>query len=150
MCGGAVGSPRFDGQRLDHRPRRRSAHECGHGRATQRTQSVGRRHCPSYGRQKHFCAAENRGRLRHVASPDGAEGSVLLHQDVRIYAGLFDAVERQALVPGEQRPAYVYLARGALCVNGTALEAGASWSGGRLLAAAGCSAALPPTRGEIA
>ena len=78
---------------------------------------------PGY-EQKHFDAAAKRGRLCLVASPGGADGSVTIHQDARIYAGLFDGAERaaQALAPG--RKAYVHLVRGKLNVNGTPLEAG--------------------------
>src|ERR1700682_4192788 len=43
---------------------------------------------PSY-EQKHFAPAEKRGRLRLIASPDGRDGSVTVHQDALIYAGLF-------------------------------------------------------------
>jgi len=78
---------------------------------------------PGY-EQKHFDDAAKRGRLRLVASPDGADGSVTIHQDARVYAGLFDGAERaaHALAPG--RKAYLHLARGTLTVNGTPLEAG--------------------------
>jgi redox-sensitive bicupin YhaK (pirin superfamily) len=78
---------------------------------------------PGY-EQKHFDAASKRGRLRLVASPDGADGSVTIHQDARVYAGLFDGAERaaHALAPG--RKAYLHLARGWLVVNGMPLEAG--------------------------
>jgi len=78
---------------------------------------------PGY-EQKHFDAASKRGRLRLVASPDGAQDSVTIHQDARVHAGLFDGAERakHALAPG--RRAYVHLVRGKLTVNGTALEAG--------------------------
>jgi redox-sensitive bicupin YhaK (pirin superfamily) len=78
---------------------------------------------PGY-EQKHFDAAAKRGRLRLVASPDGADSSVTIHQDARIYAGLFDGAERAThpLAPG--RKAYVHLARGKLTVNGMPLEAG--------------------------
>jgi redox-sensitive bicupin YhaK (pirin superfamily) len=78
---------------------------------------------PSY-EQKHFPAAEKRGRLRLIASPDGAEGSVRLHQDARVYAGLFDGEERASLRLGKGRRAYVHVARGAVQVNGESLEAG--------------------------
>jgi redox-sensitive bicupin YhaK (pirin superfamily) len=78
---------------------------------------------PSY-EQKHFPPAEKRGRLRLVASPDGAEGSVLLHQDARLYAGLFDGAERASLELAPRRLSYVHVARGRLKVNGEALEAG--------------------------
>jgi hypothetical protein len=78
---------------------------------------------PGY-EQKHFDAASKRGRLRLVASPDGADGSVTIHQDARLYAGLFDGAERasHALAPG--RKAYLHLVRGELTVNGAPLEAG--------------------------
>jgi len=78
---------------------------------------------PGY-EQKHFDAAAKRGRLRLVASPDGSDGSVTIHQDARIYATLLDGAERasHALAPG--RKAYVHVARGALTVNGTPLAAG--------------------------
>ena len=78
---------------------------------------------PGY-EQKHFDAAAKRGRLRLVASPDGADGSVTIHQDARIYAGLFDGAERAALALAPGRKAYVHLVRGKLGVNGTPLEAG--------------------------
>src|SRR3982751_6318518 len=78
---------------------------------------------PSY-EQKRFGAEEKRGRLRLIASRDGAEGSVTIHQDARVYAGLFDGAERaeQRLSPG--RKGYVHVARGELSVDGNALRAG--------------------------
>jgi len=78
---------------------------------------------PSY-EQKHYTDAEKRGRLRLVASADGADDSVRIHQDARVYAGRFDGEERAelALVPG--RRAYVHVARGRVSVNGEALAAG--------------------------
>jgi redox-sensitive bicupin YhaK (pirin superfamily) len=77
---------------------------------------------PSY-EQKHFAQAEKRGRLRLIASPDGADGSVKIHQDARVYAGLFDAAERAQLdIKGRQ--AYVHVARGSIKVNGQPLGAG--------------------------
>jgi redox-sensitive bicupin YhaK (pirin superfamily) len=54
---------------------------------------------PSY-EEKRFSAEEKRGRLRLVASPDRAEGSVLIQQDARVYAGLFDGDESAELVIG--------------------------------------------------
>jgi redox-sensitive bicupin YhaK (pirin superfamily) len=78
---------------------------------------------PGY-EQKHFDAASKRGRLRLVASPDGAEGSVTIHQDARIYAGLFDGGERASHALASGRKAYLHLVRGKLTVNGTPLEAG--------------------------
>ena len=78
---------------------------------------------PEY-EQKHFAAAEKRGKLRLVASADGAEASVRIHQDARVYAGLFDGAEsaRHEIAPG--RRAYVHMARGAVTVNGQRLSAG--------------------------
>ena len=78
---------------------------------------------PSY-EQKSFAAAEKRGRLRLVASPDGADGSVTIHQDARVYAGLFDGTERAAHALGEGRLGYVHVARGRVKVNGQDLESG--------------------------
>jgi quercetin 2,3-dioxygenase len=78
---------------------------------------------PSY-EQRHFDAAAKRGRLRLIVSPDGAEGSVTIHQDARVYAALLDGVERavHALAPG--RSAYVHVARGTVTVNQRRLAAG--------------------------
>jgi redox-sensitive bicupin YhaK (pirin superfamily) len=78
---------------------------------------------PSY-EQKHFPASVKHGRLRLVASHDGADGSVGLHQDVRIYAGLFNGNERDVLQLAPARKAYVHVARGRVSANGIALEPG--------------------------
>lgn len=78
---------------------------------------------PSY-EQKHFDAAAKRGRLRLIASPDGAEGSVTLHQDARMYAALLDGAERAAHALARGRSAYVHVARGSVAVNGRRLGAG--------------------------
>jgi redox-sensitive bicupin YhaK (pirin superfamily) len=78
---------------------------------------------PEY-EQKHFTSDEKRGRLRLVASPDGADGSVRIHQDARVHAGLFDGVERATLAVKPGRRVYVHVARGSVRANGDALEAG--------------------------
>ncbi|MBV8031311.1 MAG: pirin family protein [Betaproteobacteria bacterium] len=78
---------------------------------------------PSY-EQKHFDAAEKRGRLRLIASRDGAEGSVRIHQHARVYAGLFDGDERARLELAPARKAYVHVARGRAMVNGQLLSGG--------------------------
>ena len=78
---------------------------------------------PGY-EQKHFDAASKRGRLLLVASPDGAEGSVTIRQDARVYAGLLDGAERAALPIAPGRRAYLHLVRGRLKANGTPLAAG--------------------------
>ncbi len=78
---------------------------------------------PSY-EEKHFTAQDRRGRLCLVASPNQAEDSVLMHQDARIFAGLFDGPEHASFTIGDGRQCYVHLARGALHVAGLHLEAG--------------------------
>ena len=78
---------------------------------------------PSYEERK-FSDAEKRGRLRLVASPDGADGSVSIHQDARLHAGLFDGDERAELALAPGRLGYVHVARGEVEVNGRALSAG--------------------------
>jgi redox-sensitive bicupin YhaK (pirin superfamily) len=78
---------------------------------------------PSY-EEKQFGAAGKTGRLRLIASPDGREGSVTIHQDACVYASMLDgkhAVEHP-LAPG--RRAYVHVARGALKVNDVELSGG--------------------------
>ena len=78
---------------------------------------------PSYA-QKHFSEADKRGQLRLVASGDGAEGSVSIHQDARLYAGLFDGDETAQLALAPGRLGYVHLVKGELVVNGMPLRAG--------------------------
>lgn len=78
---------------------------------------------PSYA-QKHFPAEEKRGKLRLVISPDGAEDSVGIHQDARMYAGLFDGDEAAELALAPGRLGYVHVARGEVLVNGHTLSAG--------------------------
>jgi redox-sensitive bicupin YhaK (pirin superfamily) len=78
---------------------------------------------PSY-EEKRFAPEEKRGRLRLIASPDQSDGSVLIHQDARVYAGLFDGAETAALQVDPGRLIYVHVARGAVHANDVALEAG--------------------------
>ncbi len=78
---------------------------------------------PGY-EQKNFPAAEKRGRLRLVASHDGRDGSVVIHQDAKLYVGLFDAGESARLDLAADRLGYVHVARGSLAVNGERLVAG--------------------------
>ena len=78
---------------------------------------------PGY-EQRRFEAAEKRGRLRVIASPDGRDGSVTIHQDATIHAGLIDGAERAALSLSPGRRAYVHVARGRLTVNGQLLGPG--------------------------
>ncbi|MET0279681.1 MAG: pirin family protein [Steroidobacteraceae bacterium] len=83
---------------------------------------------PGY-EQKFFDAAEKRGRLRLVVSPDGAEGSVSIHQDARMYAGLFDGSESATFDVAAGRSVYVHLVRGELTVNGVQLTGGDALKG---------------------
>jgi len=78
---------------------------------------------PSY-EEKSFSPEEKRGRLRLIASPDQADGSVLIHQDARVYVGLFDAAETATLNVKSGRRIYVHVARGAVTANGVALNTG--------------------------
>ena len=78
---------------------------------------------PGY-EQKTFAGSEKRGVLRLVASSDGAGGSVTVHADASLYAGLFDGAEQATLSLNPARKAYVHLVRGQLNVNGQALAAG--------------------------
>jgi redox-sensitive bicupin YhaK (pirin superfamily) len=78
---------------------------------------------PGY-EEKRFSPEEKRGRLRLIASADGQEGSVRIHQDARIYAGLFEGDESASYELALGRRAYVHVARGRIDVNGSTLEAG--------------------------
>ena len=78
---------------------------------------------PGY-EQKHFDEAAKRGRLALVASPDGRDGSVTIHADASIRAGLFDGDEAAELALAPGRLGYVHVARGAIDVNGQPLQAG--------------------------
>ena len=96
---------------------------------------------PEY-EQKRFEPEEKRGRLRLIASPDRGDGSLLIHQDARVYAGLFDGAERTELALAADRKGYVHVARGTLKVNGQELGAGDALKtdGGRLTLESGHAA----------
>ena len=78
---------------------------------------------PSY-EQRTIPAAEKRGALRLVASADGARGSVTIHADAAVYAGLFDNDETAELALNPARKGYVHLVRGMLEVNGQRIGSG--------------------------
>ena len=78
---------------------------------------------PGY-EQKTIPVGDKRGKLRLVASPDGAQGSVTIHADASVHAGLFDGSESAELALDPKRKGYVHLVRGALEVNGQRLGAG--------------------------
>ena len=78
---------------------------------------------PGY-EQKFFSDVEKRGVLRLVASPSGEQGSVSIHQDVYLYAGLFNGDEHADLTAAEGRLLYIHIARGAIRVNDRQVAAG--------------------------
>ena len=78
---------------------------------------------PGY-EQKAFSEADKRGKLRLIVSPEGADGSVSVHADARLFAGLFDGAERAELALDPARKTYVHVVRGELDVNGQKLAAG--------------------------
>ena len=78
---------------------------------------------PGY-EQKHFDAAGKRGKLRLLASSDGRDGSVTVHADAALYAGLFDGAESAQMALDPRRLAYVHVTRGKLHVNGVELAQG--------------------------
>jgi hypothetical protein len=74
--------------------------------------------------QKYFAPDDKRGRLRLIASPDGRGGSLTVHQDVYLYAGLFDDDEVAVFPISNGRRVYLHVARGSVTVNDERLEAG--------------------------
>ncbi len=78
---------------------------------------------PSY-RETHFAPETKHGQLRLIASPDGADGSLRIQQDARIYATILDGSQKLHHALGNGRGAYVQVARGQLQVNGITLDAG--------------------------
>jgi len=82
-----------------------------------------RGHAPSY-EQKHFSEAERQGRLKLVASKDGREGSLTIHQDAALFAGLLAAGDRAAHQLASGRHAWLHVARGKIEVAGQELAAG--------------------------
>lgn len=97
-----------------------------------------RGHAPTY-EQKAFPDEERRGRLRLVASPDGAAGSLTIHQDARVYASLLGKGESLEHSLGPGRGAWIQVARGEVEVGGQSLLAGdgASVEGQERLSIAG-------------
>ena len=81
------------------------------------------RMAPGY-EQKHFTAADKRGRLRLIAAHGGEDGALLIHQDARLYAGLFDGAERAEFRVAPARRAWLQVARGTLSAGEVRLSAG--------------------------
>jgi len=78
---------------------------------------------PGY-EQKTFSREDKKGRLRLVASQDGREGSVTVHTDASLYAGVFEAGDRAEVSLAADRQAWIHVARGKVRVNGKDLAAG--------------------------
>jgi redox-sensitive bicupin YhaK (pirin superfamily) len=78
---------------------------------------------PSY-EQKTIPLSDKQGKLRLVASSDGAEGSVKIFADAKVYAGLFDGLQTAQLQLDPKRKAYVHLIKGSLDINSQTLEGG--------------------------
>ena len=82
-----------------------------------------RGHQPGY-EQKTVADNEKRGRLRVIASPDGRDGSVTIHQDARVFAGVIEPGTPLAFESSAERRAYLQVVKGAVQLNGVALDAG--------------------------
>jgi redox-sensitive bicupin YhaK (pirin superfamily) len=78
---------------------------------------------PSY-EQKTFTPEAQRGRLLLVASPDGRDGSLVIHTDARLYAGRLEASDRVELPLAQGRHGWVQVARGQVQLNGKDLSSG--------------------------
>jgi redox-sensitive bicupin YhaK (pirin superfamily) len=78
---------------------------------------------PSY-EQKYFSAAEKQGRLTLIASPDGRDGSVTIHQDACLYATVLRPEERVTHSLGSGRKGYLQVARGRMQLNAQELASG--------------------------
>ncbi len=78
---------------------------------------------PGY-EQKSFSEAERKGRLKLIASPEGADGSVAIHQDARVYASILAGDDSITHRFDTDRYGWLQVARGSLVVNGTELQQG--------------------------
>ncbi len=78
---------------------------------------------PSY-EEKHFDLPSKTGKLRLIASPDGRDDSVLIHQDAYLYASILNASDAVAYTLAEHRSAYVHIVRGQVDINGITLKTG--------------------------
>jgi redox-sensitive bicupin YhaK (pirin superfamily) len=74
--------------------------------------------------QKTFPDADKRGRLRLVGSSDGRDGSVVIHQDVKLFAAILKNAEEVTLALPTGRKGWLQVARGAVVMNGRDLHAG--------------------------
>jgi len=78
---------------------------------------------PSY-EQKFFSDDDKRGQLKLVASPDGSDGSVTIHQDAKLFAGIIKSGKELTHTVAAGRNAWVQVARGSIDLNGEKLVHG--------------------------
>jgi redox-sensitive bicupin YhaK (pirin superfamily) len=78
---------------------------------------------PSY-EQKSIPAQDREGKLRLLASPDGANDSITINADAKLYAGTFDGNQHATFAIDPSRKGYVHMVKGALMVNGRRLSGG--------------------------
>lgn len=78
---------------------------------------------PGY-EEKHFDTASKTGGLRLIASADGRDGSVRIHQDAKIFASILNTDDQVKYELAPTRTAYVHLIRGQAEVNGIQLSTG--------------------------
>lgn len=78
---------------------------------------------PSY-EQKTIPSVDKLGKLCLIASPNGADHSVKIHADAKVYVGLFNGPQSQKLELNPERKTYVHLIKGALQINGISLSTG--------------------------
>jgi len=74
--------------------------------------------------QKTFPDADKRGRLRLVGSSDGRDGSVVIHQDVELFAAILNAGEQLTLPLSTERKGWLQVVRGTVAMNGQGLDVG--------------------------
>lgn len=97
---------------------------------------------PGY-EERSFSPEETHNRLRLIASPDGREGSLTIHQDARIHAAILDPGRKVELDIAQGRFGWIQIGRGTVELDGTRLEEGdaASLTGGSPLALSAVDAA---------
>ncbi len=79
---------------------------------------------PASYEEKHFDEADKRGRLRLIAARDGADGSLTIHQDARVFATILDEGQEVTHAFAPNRKGWVQVVRGRVMVNGNELRAG--------------------------
>lgn len=78
---------------------------------------------PGY-EQRMFSAEDKKGKLKLIASPDGRDGSVKIHQDASIYASILGEAQKLEYKPQKGRHLWLQVASGKLDLDGEKLETG--------------------------